>query len=113
MKLDIDLTLGGHDLPIKFAKIDTAASADLIAAVATHKLRVIAIFFLCDDAVTVKFQSGGTTDLTGAMSFAINSGIARESRHGLFETAKGEKLNVVLGGAVGIRGGLAYVEVPA
>jgi len=92
--------------------ISTSASADLVNAVTGKIIRVTSLFIVCDSAVTVKFQSGASTDLTGALSFAANGGIALTfNEKGWFQTASGAKLNVVLGGSVGVRGALTYTVV--
>jgi hypothetical protein len=96
--------------PVKFAKIDTAASADLVAAVTDKKIRVLSYVFAVAASVTVKFQTGAATDLTGAMTVttSLSSGF---NPAGHFETVAGAKLNVVLGGAVQVSGHLTYQEV--
>lgn len=100
------------DGPVKFAKFSGTASADLVALVATKKIRVLAYHFTTITATTVKFQSGGSTDLTGAFSSGANGQLLGPySPVGLFETAAGEKLNVVLGGSVQTDGIVVYQEV--
>jgi hypothetical protein len=100
------------DSLVKFAQISAAASADVVAAVPGKKIRVLQYKVVVDAAMTVKFQSGASTDLTGAMPFAANGGSSDPySPVGLFETAVGEKLNVVLVGAGNIAGHLSYQEV--
>lgn len=96
----------------KFAKIDTATSADLIALVSSKKLRIISGFLTVAADTTIKFQSGGSTDLTGAMTVKAGGGFVWNfNPTGHFETASGAKLNMVLGTAVQVSGGLTYVEV--
>lgn len=107
---------------VKFAAIDASTSGNntLVAAISSsqvqataRKIRVLAYHFIVDGAVTAKFQSGaGGTDLTGAMSFPANGGIAAPfCAVGHFETATNTLLNLSLGGAVGVRGCLTYQEV--
>lgn len=103
---------GAADLTPKFASISSTGSGDTLALVSGKKIRVLAMFFVVAGATTVKFQSGATTDKTGAMSFAANGGISLPfNPTGWFETVSGEKLNHVLGSSVGIAGGFLYVEV--
>lgn len=103
---------GSTSLTPKFAKISSTDDGDTVALVSTKKLRVLSMYFVVAGATTVKFQSGATTDLTGAMSFAANGGISLPFNPvGWFETAAGEKLNHVLGSNVAIAGGLTYIEV--
>lgn len=103
---------GQTDLTPKFTKISASASADLVALVAAKKIRVVSFFIVVTTAVTVKLQSGATTDLTGAMPFGANGGISLPyNPSGWFETVAGEKLNMVLGAGIAVAGGLSYIEV--
>lgn len=103
---------GATSLTPKFAAISSTDDGDTVALVASKKIRVHAMYFVVAGATTVKFQSGASTDLCGAMSFAANGGISLPFNPvGWFETAAGEKLNHVLGSAVAIAGGLTYSEV--
>lgn len=97
------------NLPIKRAKVDLAASGDLIAAVSGKKIRVLALAVKFATSTTLKLQSGGSTDLTGAMTgtdFAWGWNPA-----GWVQTASGEKLNAVMGSSVQLSGTIVYVEV--
>ena len=99
---------GATSLTPKFAAISSTDDGDTVAPVSGKKIRVVAMFFVVAGATTVKFQSGATTDKTGAMSFAANGGISLPyNPNGWFETAAGEKLNHVLGSAVAIAGGVS------
>lgn len=96
----------------KFASVALSASGDVVALVSAKKIRVLAYCLVCGTATTVKFQSGGTTDKTGAMPFAANGGISAPFNPvGWFETAAGEKLNLVLGASAAVAGHLTYIEV--
>lgn len=103
---------GATSLTPKFGVISSTGSGDTLALVSGKKIRVLSMFFVVAAATTVKFQTGATTDLTGAMSYAANDGIAlAHNPLGWFETTSGAKLNHVLGTSVGIAGGFTYVEV--
>jgi len=103
---------GTTALTPKFAKIDTAASADLIALVSSKKLTIVAGFLSVAGDTTIKFQSGGSTDLTGAMTVKAGGGFVWPYNPvGYFQTASGAKLNMVLGTGVQVSGGLTYLEV--
>jgi hypothetical protein len=103
---------GATSLTPKFASISSTGSADTVALVSSKKIRIVSMFFVVAGATTVKFQTGATTDLTGAQSFAINGGISLPYNPvGWFETTVGAKLNHVLGASVGIAGALTYIEV--
>lgn len=100
---------------IKRAVIDDAASGDntIVAAVSGKKIRVLSFFLVADGAVTVAFEDGASgTALTGDMSMAANGVlVVPHNPHGWFETSVNTLLNIELGGAVGVRGALTYVEV--
>lgn len=97
---------------LKFAALSGSASADLVALVSGKKIRVLAYTIVVGAAVTIKFQSGGSTDLTGAMPLAANGGISAPfSPLGHFETAAGAKLNLVLGSSQAFAGHITYVEI--
>jgi hypothetical protein len=94
----------------KFVSIDTTASADIVAAVSGKRIRVYAYLLVGAATETVRFQSGGSTNLQGAMTLATgvpNTG-AVPAPSWLFQTVTGEKLNLVKGGAVQVSGWLAY-----
>ena len=98
----------------KFVVIDTATSGteELVAAVASKKLRVTNYTAVAAGAVTLKFEDEDGTALTGAMALAANGD--RESHSddfGLFETPVGKGLHTNLGGAVQVSGHLGYVEI--
>ena len=100
----------------KFKVIDHAATPDneIVALVASKKIRVLQYALICAGAVTVRFESStGGTALTGQMQLAANAGISSAySPVGLFETVAGENLNMELSGATSCDGHLVYVEVP-
>lgn len=97
------------------ALISTSASgtSQVVAATANKKIRVLTGFLVAAAAVSVKFQSAITpTDLTGAMPFATNGGLAIPySDLGQFETIAGEALSINLSGAVAVGGAITYVTV--
>lgn len=103
---------GTTSLTVKFVPISGTGSADLVALVTGKKIRVLSYTIVLNADSTVKFQSGGSTDLTGAMPHGAKGGVSVAfSPVGHFETASGEKLNLVLGTSVAWGGHLAYVEV--
>ena len=98
---------------LQFAKISLSASGDLVTAVSGRKIRVVGYMLICDAAMTAKFQSGASTDLTGAVSIGANLGISYGGGvyAPAFETASGEKLNLVLTGTGNCRGHLVYTLI--
>ena len=100
----------------KFATIDAAGAGDntLVAAVTGKKIRVLAAFFtMTGTAVTIRFESAASgTALTGQMTPAQGQTIVLPFNPlGWFETVAAELLNLELGGAQSVDGGLVYIEV--
>ncbi len=93
------------------AIINTAASGDtaVVAAVAGKRIRVINYVLTAAGVVSVKFRSA-TTDLTGAMPFAANGGIAAAGAQPGYwvQTAAGEALNLNLSAAAQVSGHITY-----
>lgn len=103
---------GSTVLTPKFISVAGTGSQDLIALVSSKKLRVLSYTLVFNAASTAKFQTGATTDLSGAMPFGDKGGIhAAFSPVGHFETTSGAKLNLVLGTSVAWAGHITYVEV--
>ena len=98
----------------QFAPISTAASGNtqLVAAVAGAKIRIVGFLLVTAGTVLVKFVSGASPDLTGAMTLAVGKWIsAEQAPFGILETAVGQPLNINLGSAVQTSGWLVYVTV--
>ena len=106
----------------KYAAIAAAASGDntIVAAVAAagtrpaKKIRVYALFMtMTGTAVTARFEDGaGGTALTGQMTQTQGNTIVLPFNPlGWFETSAGTLLNLELGGAQSVDGGLVYGEV--
>lgn len=100
----------GHEL--KFATIAATASGDtaVVAAVTGKRIRVVSYVFVTDAAISVKFRSA-TTDITGPMPIAANSGVScpgQPSSH-LFQTVAGAALNINLSGTANVGGHVAYL----
>lgn len=100
-----------------FASIDTATSGDntVVAAVPGRKIRLINYTVIAAGAVSIRWKSGASTNLSGAMSLPQNGGAAPSGSGqspggfiGLLETANGEALVLNLGGAVQVSGHLTY-----
>ena len=106
---------GANALTPKFAAIDAATSGDntLVAAVASKKIRVLALFLVAAGTVNVRLESGaGGTALTGQMNLVANTGFVLPfNPAGWFETAVNTLLNLELSAAISVDGALTYVEV--
>lgn len=105
-------TLTGR-FPVKFGKIDTAASGDttLLAADTENHIRIIGFFLVASGSVAVKFKSGAT-DLTGGMALAANGGVTAESQNGVMTVNKGEAFVINLGSAIQVSGAFSYIKLP-
>lgn len=104
-------------LDLTMASIALTNSGDLVALVTGKKIIVWRLVFTVSDPTkTVKLQSGGSTDLTGAMLLsAVDLEAIPVAASGIgpcaipvCETASGEKLNIVASSAVNISGWIVY-----
>ena len=91
----------------------SSGATTIVSAVTSKKIRVVSAFVVCTSAVSVNFQSHTTTTTkTGVMPFAANGGLVLPFNPvGWFDTVAGEALDINLGGAVAVGGGLTYVAV--
>lgn len=96
---------------IKSAAISNNASADVVAAVSSKKIRVLSLALTASAACTVKLQTGASTDLTPPFHLAANGSMTISNPLGLFETAVSAKLNAVLSGAATYTVFVTYREV--
>jgi len=100
---------------ILFASIDVAGSGDntIVGANPGNKCKVLSYSLVCDGTVAVRWKSGAGTNLSGAMSFVANTGIAPPSfapaEGHLFETAVNTALVLNLSAAIGVRGHMSYI----
>jgi hypothetical protein len=102
-----------HNTGLKSAQITNTASADVIAAVSSTKLRVLAMAITASSGCTVKLQSGASTDKTPPFHLGNNGSITLSNPLGLFESATGEKINAVVSGTTTYSVFLTYREVAA
>ena len=87
------------------------ASGDVVALVSSKKLRVMSLTLSASAACNVQFRSGGSTNLTGKIYIPINGTVHLSNVLGLFQSASGEKLDVVLTGTANVGVSLSYREV--
>jgi len=97
------------------AVISAASSGDntVVAAVASHKIRVLSYVLVAAGSVTARWESGaGGTAKTGVMTLAAGVPLVVPlEREGHFETAVAALLNLELSGAVQVSGHLTYCLV--
>lgn len=100
--------------PVNFAVISTASAGanTLVAAVTGKRIRVISYALVAAGAVSVNFENG-TTDITGVLPLAANSGLSFPGTESgpAFETSPGALLGLTLSGAVQVSGHLTYILV--
>jgi len=96
---------------LKSAFITGTASADVIAAVSSRKLRVMAMTITSVSGCTVKLQSGASADKTPPFHIAANGNLAQSNPLGLFESVISEKINAVVSGTTTYTVMLSYREV--
>lgn len=106
------IKLGATDLTPKFAVINLSASADLLALVASKRIRIVSMLVMAAADVTLTLRSGGSTAISGVLPLLAKSGfVLPYNPVGWFQTASGEKLDAVLGGSVDVDGFFTYIEV--
>lgn len=109
------IMVAGVAVTPKFQPISASSSGNntIVTAVSSKKIRVLSYSLVCAGSVNVKFQSGASgTDLTGAMPFVANTGIAPGFVPvGHFETGSNTLLNLNLSAAVQVSGHCTYIEV--
>ena len=111
---------GATALTVNYAAIAAATSGDntLLAADATHKIRVLSIAIVASAAVNLYFTSaaGGTVIFGGStnkIQLGANGGfVLPYNPHGWFQNSStNQLLNMNLSGAVAVSGGFTYVLV--
>lgn len=99
----------------KYAVIDAALSGDntIVTAVASRKIRVLALYVVAAGTTTARFESGAAgTALSGQMNLIANSGFSLDfNPAGWFETGVNTLLNLELSAAISVDGSLTYIEV--
>lgn len=97
----------------KYALIDANSSGNtqVVAAVSGKRIRVVAYAVVSSGTVNVRFRSGSTTNLTGAMRLVEAGGVAHAFEGGLFQTDVGEALNINLSANTQVGGYVVYEEI--
>jgi len=80
------------------AQVDGSASADVVAAVSGYKVRVLGLALTADAPCSLRFQTGGSGNLTPRLRVPSGDTVTIANAMGLFDTTAGDKLNVVLSG---------------
>lgn len=96
---------------LKSAFVSASGNADIITAVSSRKLRVMAMTITSISGCTVKLQSGASTDKTPPFHIAANGNLVQSNPLGLFESVISEKINAVVSGTTTYTVMLSYREV--
>lgn len=98
---------------------NTAATQSVVAGVAGKRIVVYGLFLVngVATAQTVQFKTGSST-LTGVLALpsAVGGGLVASSGHpqlGLFTTANGDALSMVMSAATQVGGSVLFKYVPA
>lgn len=109
------MTAAGTVVTPKFAAIAASSSGNntLVAAVASKKIRVLAMYLTSNGTVNAKIQDGaGGTDKTGLAYLVANTGfVLPYNPVGWCETTANTLLNLNLSASIAVGGALVYVEV--
>ena len=93
------------------AFVSASGNVDVVAAVSSNKLRVMAMTITTLSGCTVKLQSGGSTDKTPPFHLGDNGNLTQANNLGLFDSIASEKLNAVVSGSTVYTVMLSYREV--
>ena len=98
---------------VQYVAISQSATATVVAALATGKIRVVSLVLVNTTALSVVFKSGaGGTALTGAMPLgALGQLVLPFNTRGWFETAAATLLELSQSAGTLITGVLGYVQV--
>jgi len=113
MSASSDVRVLGTNSDVLYATASGTTSTDLVAAVTDRKIKVVAVVYSQASATSLKFQSGATTDLTGALTTNaanLNNNLPYNP-FGWFQTAAGEKLNYVPATAVATHVSISYILI--
>ena len=96
---------------LKSAFVSASGNVNVVDAVSSNKLRVMAMTITALSGCTVKLQSGGSADVTPPFHLGNNGNLTQSSPLGLFESAVSQKLNAVVSGSTVYTVMLSYREV--
>jgi dUTPase len=96
---------------VKSAFVTASGNIDVIAAVSSAKLRVMAMTITAASGCTVQLQSGGSTNKTPAFHIAANGNLTQSNSIGLFDSNVSEKINAIVSGTTSYAVMLTYREV--
>lgn len=98
---------------VQFAVVSLTATATVVAALTTGKIRVVSLFLQNTTAQTVTFKSAaGGTAITGAMALGtLGTLVLPFNPAGWFETAAAALLELFTSGSTQVSGGIGYVQV--
>jgi len=104
-------------MSVKFSAVSASSSGDntIVAASTGQKIVLLSYVVIAAGDVSIRWKSGASTNLSGAMALATNGGAAPSAGPlapagvvGLLETASGEALVLNLSAAVAVGGHITY-----
>jgi len=103
----------GYQLKSAAINDDTSGDNEIVAAVATKRIRVLAVAIVSDGTTDVRWESGaGGTALTGQIPLQAREGYTISNPWGLFETAAvNTALSLELTANILVHGWVTYIEV--
>lgn len=105
---------GATALTVKYKPFNISASGanEVVAAVASKKIRVLAMTYESQDSAQYKWTDGSLgTDLSGLLESNVTATNVHFCPIGWFETTAGNGLFITQSGATNIHGQVVYVEV--
>lgn len=104
------VTDGGAGKTLKTVAFSLSATGTVVAAVASKRLKVYAVKLVVSAALSVNFRDGGSTNLEGAQSLALNGGFVESVNPPafLFATTAGNSLDLVISGVGTAAGRVSY-----
>jgi hypothetical protein len=98
---------------VQYAVVSVTATATVVAALTTGKVRVVSLFVTNTTAQTITFKSGAAgTAVTGAMALgALGQLTLPYNSQGWFETAAATLLELFTSGGTLVAGVIGYVQV--
>lgn len=98
---------------VQYVVVSVTATATVVAALATGKIRVVSLYLQNTTAQTVTFKSGAAgTAITGPMALGtLGTLVLPFNPQGWFETAAATLLELFTSTSTQVSGGLGYVQV--
>lgn len=80
------------------SQVEASGNTDVVAAVSGYKVRVLGLALTADAPCSLRFQTGGSGNLTPRLRVPSGGTVTITNDLGLFDTTANDKLNVLLSG---------------